>query len=394
MLKTQAELDAERGARVAAGTQVPATQPAEAEAPRVRSLPVVPRAAIQPGPRAIQPDVLLVNDTALTSAEVLYPLWEYLGKLRSESTPDVFREEVSKVLQRETRRAIGNVLVEKEALAKLPQPRRDELTHSVAVEIEQRVAREFGGSKARFAAQLASRGLTRDQYEKALTRELVARQYTREKLLPQMQVRRDDLLDYYHVNRERFRTPELRELLLIECPFEAFLPAGQSWTYAPASVRAAAKLAAVRQAREANAALASQPFGDVAKKYCRGPKADEGGSWGMIGKPLQPPFEEISARVFKLGSGQHTEPIETEQGWFIVGCGKIEPAVEPSFAELQEKIRDEMMEERYNRLAAEYFIRLASSATVSSLDTFVDACTRRALAADYTTIAADARAQR
>lgn len=393
MLKTQAELDGERAARVAAGTQVPASQPADAEPPRVRSLPVVPRTAIRPGPRAIQPDVLLVNDTALTSAEVLYPLWDYLSKLRSEMTPDVFREEVGKLLQRETRRAIGNVLVEKEALAKLPQARRDELTRSVGIEIEQRIAREFGGSRARFEAQLAGRGLTREQYEKGLTRELVARQYTREKLLPQMQLRRDDLLDHYRVNRERFRSSELRELLLIECPFEAYLPVGQAWRYASNSARAAAKLAAVRLAREAQGALANQPFGEVAKKYCRGPKADEGGSWGMIGKPLQPPFEEISARVFKLGSGQHTEPIETEQGWYIVGCGKIEPAIEPSFAEVQEKIRDELMEERYNRLAAEYFVRLASSATVSSLDTFVEACTRRALTADYTAIAADARTQ-
>lgn len=379
VLKTEAELAAERAGRIEAGQQVLASAPILIGAERVQS---PKRDAPPPAPfaraGAIAADVLMVNDQMVTVAEVLFGLHDELEALRGNTTAAGFRERATALIRSEVQRTVGSILIYHEATSALSEQQRTAIDTARQKEIENIKARRFEGSDAKFRAYLQANGLSLDQFGKALERDMIVRQYTRERLLGSVSVRRDELLSYYERNKSQFGTPETREFQLIELPFSAFLPEGQTWAAASNQVRAQARLAAVRRARDAHEALASRPFDEVAREFSTGPRQERGGSWGMIGKPLQAPYDKLSAMIFQFTEGQHSEPIEQADGWYIVRCGRIEPGASRSFLEVQDEIRKALTDARYNQLSREYVMRLASKATVSSIDQFVKAAVARA----------------
>jgi hypothetical protein len=330
-------------------------------------------AARQPTPGAIEARILLVNDTALTVPEVLFPLRGYLEQLRHSRTQAGFLEDARRAIRRSTQEAIGTLLMYADATAKLDDEQKKQLDAAVDKEMESLTARDYGGSQSRLKAHLKDCGLTQEQWRENLKRDLVVRQYTREKLMPQVQIRRDELLGEYQRNLARYVTPATRELLLIELPFEKFLDEGRSWERATPTERAQAKLKALRRAREAEAALGQRPFEEVAREYSLGLHAEEGGSWGQIGRPLQPPYDPVSKPVFDWTEGQVGEPVETDRGWYVAKCGRIEPARQRAFVDVQEEIRADLMERRFQKLAMDEVLKLAEKATISSLDSFVTA---------------------
>ena len=377
VIKSEVELAAERAERIRAGEIVPTSSPSIVTADQANAARRTPE-RLEPTPGAIQGDILLVNDAVLTVAEVLYPLRSRLENLRQTRTRAGFLEEARRLIRRKTQEEIGSLLIHAEATAKLDKDQQKSLDAAVDKELETQTAREFGGSVARLAAHLKKYGLTRDQIRANLRRSMVVRQYTREKLMPQVQIRRDELLSEYRRNAARYSTPESRELLLIELPFDKFLPEGQTWDGTGVAERTQAKLKAMRRAREAHAALGEKAFADVAREYSLGLHADAGGSWGMIGRPLQAPYETLSKLIFEYADGQASDPLETDSGWYIVGCGRIEAAQQAAFVDVQDKIRAELMDRRFDKLSVDYVLRLAEKATISSMDAFVNAAVERA----------------
>ncbi len=378
VIKTEAELAAQREERIRAGQVVPTSSPVLLGAERIATPQHRPPPPIQPPDGAIEADIIMVNKSVLTVAELLYPVRDEIEEIRRVQTPGGFRERVDLLLRQEARRQIGSLLVYAEATANFTDPQREAIKKSVDKEIDTLTARDFGGSSARLKSRLSACGLSMDQFREGFQRELVVRQYTREKLMPQIQIRRDELLGYYRHNISRYQSAETRELLMIELPFEKFLPDKQPWAEAGKPAQAAAKLAALRRAREAHAALAERPFEDVAREYGLGVHTEQGGSWGMIGRPLQPPYDGVSRLIFEYQEGQYSEPVETASSWCIVRCGRVEPATERPFLEVQDDIRKELMERRFNKLAMDYVLRLAENATISSLDLFVTSAVKRA----------------
>jgi len=375
-LKTAAELEAERQARIASGEIVPTSAPAIATTPRRPARRQAP--LLKPAPGAIEAELLIVNDAALTVPEVLYPLRRRLEELRQTRTPAGFQEEARRLIRRAAQEEIGSLLIYAEALGQLDEKEREVLDQAVEKELESLTTHDFGGSTARLDAYLRECGLSKEQLRGLIRRNLVVRQYTREKLMPQVYVSRQELLEYYRQQQTRFSTPEARELSMIELPFAKFLPAGKSWESAGRAAQAQARLKAMRRAREAYAALQQRPFEDVAREFSLGAQAERGGSWGLIGRPLQPPYDTVSRLIFDYEEGQVSEPIETDTGWYIVRCNRIQPARQRSFTEVQGELRDELMERRFAKLSTDYVLRLAENATIASFETFVAAAVRRA----------------
>lgn len=378
VLKSEAELAAERQAQIERGeiveTPAPAIQVAD-RVPTPRRRPVVP---LDPYPGSIEGDILMVDNEVVTAVEVLLPLWPELLALRDSVPTRVFSDRARELIVRETQRQVGRLLVYAEAMRELKDEQRERLEAVVVRRTEDIISREFGGSSARMSEFLARRGLSEEQYRLALQRDMVVQQYTREKLLPKLQLTRSELLAYYEQNINEFSSPATRELRMIELPFAAYLPTGVSWDNASTGLRAQAKMQAMRQARAAHEALQQRPFAEVAQEYSRGLHAAEGGSWGHIGRPLQPPYRDVSQRIFEYTDGQTSEPLEIETGWVIVQCGAIRTATRREFVDVQTEISEELRERRFARLSTDYILDLAEDATISSLDRFVGTTLRRA----------------
>lgn len=380
VLRTEAELAAERERRIQGGEVVTAAAPTfDSERPRgADPAPPAPPPLLA-SRDSISGDILLVNNSVLTVAEVLYQLRDQIAETRGTLTRPRFRERLESWVLEVAQQDIGVLLVYEKAMVGLDEARKEALAKTVERELDKIVNLDFGGSNARLTSHLTEHGLTLDKYRERIQRQLVVSSYSREIIAPRIHLRRDELLRRYRENQERYASPETRELMMIEAPFEKFLPEGTSWDRATPDQKARARLAAVRHIRAAAEALRSRPFEDVAREFSRGVHAESGGSWGMIGKPLQPPYEEATARIFRFSQGQTSEPIETVTGWCIVRCGEIQPAVQKSFQEVQETLREEVFRERFNKLASEYMLKLARDATISSMDHFVAAAVRKAM---------------
>lgn len=377
-LKTESDLQNERAARIAAGEVVPTSAPALDTAgkplPPLTSAPVAPR----PEPGAIAGDVLLVNDEVITVAEIIYPLRDEIIKTRKEQTPAGARDKITRLIRELTQREIGAILMFREAVGSLEVDQRKILEDNVKRALRQYTDSEFGGSSARLEAHLLENGLEMERYRKLVERDMVVRQYAREKFMSQLSVRREELLEQYRREIEKYTTPETRELYLIEFPFEKFLPEGERWASASNAAQASARLKASRRAREAYEQLPSRPFEDVAREFSLGANASDGGKFGPIGKPLQPPMDVVSKPVFGFSEGQYGEPIETSGGWYIARCGAIHEAHTTPFSDVQDEIRQSLMERRAGQLTSEHFVKLVSKATVSSIDVFLETALRRA----------------
>ena len=375
VLKTEAELAAEREERLASGEVVETATPlvqAERPAEPEPEPAAAPAPVYTPSHDSIRSDILIVNDSVLTIPEALYPLREWIVETRATQTQRGFEEQFRRRLTEHVRQEIGSLLVYEKATSELVEQQRDMLDKTVQAELDRLVSREHGDSIARFEQYLKRFDLTVETYRVLLQREIVVSSYTRELLAPQIQIIRPELLAYYRNNISRHSTGETREFLLIALPYETLLPDGVIWESATPNQQAKAKLQARRMIRDAHAALAERDFADVAREFSRGIHARDGGSWGHIGQPLQPPYREASDRVFALNAGEYSDPIETETGWYIAGCGELSPAMRTPFVDVQEQIRAELESQRFNKLAGDYIWKLAERATISDLAGFID----------------------
>jgi parvulin-like peptidyl-prolyl isomerase len=87
-----------------------------------------------------------------------------------------------------------------------------------------------------------------------------------------------------------------------------------------------------------------------------------------------------SGRIFEYVQGQTSEPIETETGWYIVRCGKVVTGEQTPFAEVQDDIRTELEDRRFNEEATKFIRELATTAAISPMEPFVNVALERAVA--------------
>jgi len=164
-----------------------------------------------------------------------------------------------------------------------------------------------------FRADLAANGLDETALRSALWRELVF-----DAVLQRIGSRRPSISDidmciYYELNQERFRIPErrtARQILITVNP-----------EFADNT-----RTAALDRIGKIAASLAGRPgrFADQARRYSECPSALDGGKLGEIGRGQL--FPELDAALFGLRAGEVSGVVETEIGFHLLQCEKIQQA--------------------------------------------------------------------
>ncbi len=140
---------------------------------------------------------------------------------------------------------------------------------------------------------------------------------------------------YYHMHLDQFQQPELRAVKHILITINDEYPENSREN-------------ALKRINEIAAKLKRKPhkFADLAMKNSECPTALQGGDLGIY--PKGKLYPEIDAVLFELQEKQISPVIETEAGFHIIRCGKIEPAGTVSLKKAQSKIR-QFMQERLQR---------------------------------------------
>lgn len=328
---------------------------------------------------AIRGDALVVNDAVVQVNDVLYALRDRIAEAKRTMAGAALRAQLERWVQSQTQQEVGTILIYGKASAAFDEQRTKALDAIVKREVDSRVLREFGGSEARFEKHLAEFGVALAQYRERVKRQFVVRAHTQDLFLPQVAIRRDELMAHYRANMAKYSTPETRELWIIEAPFEKFLPGGGRWSRATTEEKSIAYLGAKQAIERARRDLTARPFEEVAREHSLGAHREAGGCFGPIARPLAPPYDAATKLIFSYQSGQTSDVIETDSGFVMVRCGTIHPGTVTPFETAQAEIRDQLREERYNKLATDYVVRLAEKASIVGFESFVRTAVDRAL---------------
>ncbi len=90
-------------------------------------------------------------------------------------------------------------------------------------------------------------------------------------------------------------------------------------------------------------------FEEIAKKYSEGPSSSNGGYLGQFAKDDM--VASFSKKAFSMEPGEISKPVKTKFGWHIIKViNKIKPA-KKSFADVKEKIRENILKKKIADLA-------------------------------------------
>lgn len=195
---------------------------------------------------------------------------------------------------------------------------------------------------AEFEADLTRNGLDPEGLRAALRREL-----TFDALMQRIGSRHAEVTDtdvrlFYELHAERFQAPErrsARHILITVNPDYA--------ENTRDAARARADALAARLSAETDDSEDDNPvqhFARLAQRHSECPTAMEHGKLGDIA-PGQL-YPEVDAALFALDQGAVSAPVESEMGFHILLCERIEPARTLPFAQVEDRIRAALAKRR------------------------------------------------
>lgn len=157
----------------------------------------------------------------------------------------------------------------------------------------------------------------------------------------------DDLQDYYEQNKDRFSSTGRAHIAHI---LVSLAQGADEQQRAQAHDQAQELATLAKQEPESFAELAKEHSQDAGS-------ASEGGDLGWLSQGTLP--QELDQAIFSLNAGEISDVIEGADGYHIFKIVDIEPEQIQSFAEVREKIVDEVIEQ----LAADQFADMATQLT-------------------------------
>jgi parvulin-like peptidyl-prolyl isomerase len=232
-------------------------------------------------------------------------------------------------------------------------------------EIRKTVTADYGGVQRRYEKILEKQGRSLDAVREQLRRQIVISGFLDNEVRPRVaEPTRADLYEAFHNNIDAWRRPARRSMSLIDVRISEFLPKDAA---TPTREQSEAARAEARQRIEAAGSElgTGMPFAEIARKYSQGLHAEEGGAWGYVNRDsVRERFVPAVEALAKLDAGRTSDIIETPDGFFLVRCDALQPAVEPDFQSVQPQLREEFFRSQYNRQIAELVFELRKNARV------------------------------
>ena len=290
----------------------------------------------------------VVNDDVITLSEVYELGAEFISE--AALTPDARREAEINVLDSLVLRS----LVSQELMRLDFDVTEDELTGAI-----DEVASNNGMDLKQLRQEIENSGLTWSLYQTQLKESLRQMKFNQTILQPRIQVEEDGLLDLYQRKVRAMDSIMESEIGAI------FLKAASGFRDAKSVAKEndmrieeaqamidkakathqkalSQKLAAIQEQLDAGA-----KFEDIASAFDEGGFNKNEGRMGIF--PEGQLRGDLDAAAFSTPVGSLSEPIETEQGLFLIYVYDRRPQAAPSFEDMRSALLDEYYEARFER---------------------------------------------
>lgn len=294
----------------------------------------------------------IVNDRVITYSEVKEYVQPLVQQLRAAySGPEL----VEKV--RSAQMDALNGLIDRSLIIQDFHEKGYSIPETVVEDqLEQTIAEDFGNDRSAFIRTLQAQNMTLTQYKEQILDRIIIQAMRGRKTQQEVVVSPYKIEKYYQDHLAEYKADDQVKLRLI------FIKKS------PPATDAAAEPAPDSARKMADEILAKLDAGDsfesLAKLYSAGKEAKEGGDWGWVGRDML--RKELNEVAFTLKPGQHSQIIDTKEGYYIVQVDDVKPTHTKPLAEVRDEIektllqqqRDKMQQDWVKDLRAKAYIRL------------------------------------
>lgn len=310
-------------------------------------------------PEIVAASLVQVNDKFITLQQVLHPLSRQLRLAALGSDERQFRAKAADLIEREMRNQIEQMIIMEEAERRLGDEEKKAVQEDIDSTIRKAVAQ--AGSQAQLDKALQKEGSDLGSWKEEVKRDLTVEFYTRRRFASKIDVDRQKMLKYYQEHKAEFRQEPKVQMQVIAAPFDEFLPPG---SLGGPQQRREAVAKAKAHIQEAKSELdKGLDYTEVAKKYDRGPLAEQAGVWPAMerGSFRASAVEEAA---FAQKPGQVSGTIETNTGCYIVKTLQVQPGGELPFEQVQAQIDLELRRQQYRAAVSEYVKEMQKNVTI------------------------------
>ncbi len=253
--------------------------------------------------------LVIVDEEAILLSEIERELTIY--RLEAENAGVEIEQDEATLRNEVLDRLIESKLIIAAAKQEEIEVSDEAISHDVQGNIDQLV--RYYGSQERLEAELASNGMTINDYRKRAFSQLRDQHYMRAVVgrfvRPKVEVREDEVDAWYDAHLDEIpATPDSLTLADILIPVQ---PAPE------AQRELQIKLGATLQALGEG-----MPFADAARRFSEGPGAERGGRLGRVRRgDLRSSILEDT--IFSLEAGETSQPVVTEQGLHIIHLDSV-----------------------------------------------------------------------
>ncbi|MFC1518034.1 peptidylprolyl isomerase, partial [Candidatus Margulisiibacteriota bacterium] len=207
-------------------------------------------------------------------------------------------------------------------------------------EIEQRVKKVQHGfpSKAVFSEALSEDGISLTDLEQGIKQEILIEKII-DKLAERVKITDGDIENFFKRNKELFSQPKRVQV------FQVLLPTKE-------------------EADEISKRLQSgEDFRKLAKRYSLDQMTSaDGGELGFIEENQLPPH--LAEIVAGMKTGDISEPIAAEEGFYIISCGEILQEKEANLEVSKKQVRDFLVREKKRSIYERWFEQYKNKAQI------------------------------
>jgi peptidyl-prolyl cis-trans isomerase SurA len=301
---------------------------------------------VAPAAELVDGVVAVVNDHVITLSDVR----NYLQPVLRQLERDYRGEEFIAKLRAAQQDALNN-LIERALILDEFQTKGFTIPENVVErELSEIIASEFGGDRAAFIRTLQAQNITLSQYREKLRERVIVQALRARKTQQYLVISPARITEHYEKHKDDFQVEDQIKLRMI------FIKKAADGADADARRQFGDEIVAKLKAGD--------KFDALAKLYSDGKEAKQGGDWGWVGRKVL--RSEISDVAFQLKPGQHSELVDTKDGYYILHVEETKAAHVKPIAEVRDEIekiilqeqRDKMQEEWIKQLRAKAYVRL------------------------------------
>ncbi len=304
--------------------------------------------------------VLRVNNDALTSRQVIFPLREQLKKMiKKAANKEMFAIMVKPLIEKTVMAKLYNLLLYQQAkkqMTKMEIP--DQAVDKVVNEEKQKLINRYGGSIAKLQDALAAQGTSLKEVLQDKKQQIIIESYQELIFVPALNITRSQMMSYYRQHKQdEFSNKAIIQFRLIDIKKDMF-PNPQQ-----------ARLKAQKAYKKLKS---GHDFAEVARAYSQGYRSKQGGLWdAMDPAAVRKDYQPVVKALQKLDINQTTGIIETDKHFFIAKLIKLQPASTESFASVQFEIRNIIRQRQWKKFSARLSQQLLKTATVGDIGKFI-----------------------